>query len=153
MNDMNRALLGVAVGVVVAAVIGLALYLGNPAGNIPASVSDIAVGETVAYRDFHTCRLPDGETAYDVHFGGVDRSRRAQLVYRHDNIGRRTLRVVTNDPSLPKSHVRLVVETRQARDLEGHNFGTAWSAEVLQINPRRPIRSANPILLCGPERR
>ena len=118
----------------------------------PTSVTDIAVNETVAYHDFHSCYQPDGSRSYDFHFGGADRSRRAQFVDRHDNMGRRTMRVVTNDRTLPKGYVRLIIEAVPAKNREGHSFGTAWSGEVLLINPRRPIERAVNIPPCGPER-
>ncbi|MBI4158260.1 MAG: hypothetical protein HY505_01390 [Candidatus Yanofskybacteria bacterium] len=145
---MSRgSIIAVVVTVVLVGLLGLSGF-----GCSALSVTDIAVGEVVEYHDFHTCYQPDGSRSYDFHFGGADRSRRAQFVDRRNNIGQRTMRVVTNDRTLPKGYVRLVVETRPAKNREGHSFGTAWSGEVLLINPRRPIERAVNIPLCGPER-
>lgn len=147
---MNRGLIAFVAGVLVVVAVWFAFLRPAPVGD--SNPSDIAVGETVAYHDFHSCSLSDGRRVYDFHFGGADRSRRAQFVARLDNMGRRTMRVVTNDPTLPKGHVRLMLFTVPASSVEGHNFGTTWTGEVLLINPRRPIEAARTIPSCGPER-
>ena len=128
-----------------------ALWLGYTLrGNGP---SDLVVGQAYQYHDFHSCLLGDGKTrAYDFHMGGRHRSLRAQFVLRVNNLGERTMVVVTNDPTLPKGHIRLAWKFVGGLNTEGHNFGTDWSGEYLQINPRRPIEVARNIPACGPAR-
>ena len=142
-------------GLAVLAIAAVVYFLGSDsaASSVVISPSDLEVNGVYEYSDFYSCSLPDGSRAYDFHFMGPDRSRRNQLISRLNNVGERTMTVVTNDPSLSSGHIRLVLRSVAWRDVEGHNFGTDWSAEYLQINPRRTIETATRIPPCGPARR
>ena len=93
---MNRILFA-AFAVVVLVFGGFGLF-----GSSKAAVSptDLVVGQIYEVADFRTCRLADGSSAYEWHFGGADRSRRNQLTPALDGRGRRILRRTSDIPAV-----------------------------------------------------
>ena len=145
---MNRILFA-AFAVVVLVFGGFGLF-----GSSKAAVSptDLVVGQIYEVADFRTCRLADGSSAYEWHFGGADRSRRNQLTPALDGRGRRILRRTSD---IPAGTMRLRRVTERAGDptLEGFTYGTyryAWEGIVVELNGRmEPQKVVRP---CGPAR-
>lgn len=116
--------------------------------------TDLKVG--VVYEVFRTRLegLPSGRVVRAWYFTGKDRSLRSQYTPEFDGRGRRILRVVTNDSTLPKGHMRLVQVSEGDPSLEGFTFGNyTWTGIQVQVNPRNGLVHQRTIPNGGSDRR
>ena len=164
---MNRTgVVGVVYGVLVLAIISSFMWLFANDGRAkdqqppPAPVPVIqALGPTdlkvgVVYEVLRTRleRLPSG-VVRAWYFTGKDRSLRSQYTPELDGRGRRIMRVVTNDPTLSKGHMRLVQVSEKDPSLEGFTFGNYnWTGIQIQVNPRNGLVPQRTIPNGGPAR-
>gem|GEM_PF-5924081 len=126
----------------------------------PASVvqtlgpTDLKVG--VSYEVLRTRleRLPNGVVVRAWYFTGKDRSLRSQYTPELDGRGRRVVRIVTDDKSLPIGHMRLVRVSESDPSLEGFTFGNYhWTGIQVQLNPRHGLVPQRTIPNGGPDRK
>ena len=149
---MNSRTIATIVGTAVIAIVGTHLFLGGRASAAPQGPTDLIVGPTYQVADFRACTVVGtGATATEWHFGGANRSLRNQLTPRLDGRGRRILRVVTNDSSLPAGHMRLRHVTESDPTLEGFTYGSyAWAGIMVEYNGR--VEGQRNIGPCGQAR-
>ena len=158
---MNLRIAGVVVTVTMVIGLGLGyLFFGGKAVAQPepvvvqrVSATDLKVGGVYEVLRTRLERLPGGKVVRAWYFTGKDRSLRTQYTPVKDGRGRRIMRVVTNDPSLPKGHMRLVRVSEDDPSLEGFTFGNYnWTGIQVQVNPRNGLVPQRTIPNGGPAR-
>jgi len=150
--NARMAGLGIVAALVIGLIIGYSVFGGTRVTAQTVGATDLVVGTVYEVADFKTCQASNGTARYEFHFGGADRSRRAQQIPVLDGRGRRIMRI---NKSLPFGTLRLVkvVEHRQDPTLEGFVYGSFvehWEGLVVEINGQvQPQRVVGP---CGPAR-
>ena len=159
---MNLRIAGVVVTVTMVIGLGLGyLFFGGKAVAQPepvvvqrVSATDLKVGGVYEVLRTRLERLPGGKVVRAWYFTGKDRSLRTQYTPVKDGRGRRIMRVVTNDPSLPKGHMRIAMVSEADPSLEGFDYGSySWEGLVVELNPRQPLRRQGYVPAGGPARR
>lgn len=130
----------------------------------PRLITDVAYGPAYKART-ELCVTPDGGVARDWQF--ADRWMKNQLsfdTYTVDGRVYSALHIVTNDPKLPKGHVRfrkVVVNIGDGPTLEGHSYlntrvngqKVKMERELLFVKFNGQLRSqARPLPACGTPR-
>ncbi len=163
MTRTQRTQLGISAVIltVMGVIVGLAIFGGGhktqaQLAPVVATVgsTDLKVGVTYEVLRTRLERLPNGWVVRAWYFTGKDRSLRSQYTPKLDGRGRRIMRVVTNDGSLPIGHMRLVRVSEVDPSLEGFTFGDHnWTGIQIQINPRHGLVSQRTIPNGGPARK
>ncbi|PIR41689.1 MAG: hypothetical protein COV30_02500 [Candidatus Yanofskybacteria bacterium CG10_big_fil_rev_8_21_14_0_10_37_15] len=154
--------------VLVAAALVLGILLVGLATNSTLSTSstttfatDLYVGQKYEVNLIEKCSLPSGESAFDINFGGRDRSLRNQLIPEFDGRGRQIFReaggkYVSVRGSISGRKPEIMIGTISEADpsLEGFSYGNySWKGlEVVYYDDQKnkiPTKISGP---CGPAR-
>lgn len=142
---MSTRTIGAVVLTAVLAILGTYMFLGGRASAQAPVAWQLIDGQSYEVGDFKTCTR-GGSLFVEWHFGGRDRS-----IVAHQTPGpasdRRYFRVVTNNPTLPVGHMRVLPFAGPYADGRRFSSETGWYVEY---NGR--VERQGTIGPCGPSR-